>query len=68
MNRRPWPPHGSVYVIRWHRQGGAPAHRFYFLRWYAERRATLLRYAGYDVELYAAHATWTRLPLPNDRW
>lgn len=67
MTHRPWPPPGPVYVLRWHRRGGAPAHRFYFRRWYAERRADLLREAGYDVELYATNAaTWTT--LRGHRW
>lgn len=65
MARPTWPHHPQVYVLRWHQQGGRPNHRFYFRRWYAERRANALREDGYDAHLYTAHTTWTELP---PRW
>lgn len=68
MTAKPWPATRAVYVVRWTRTGGAPAHRFYFLRWYAERFANALLDAGFEVEMYATHATWTpHNPAANPR-
>lgn len=55
MSHPSWP---QVWVIRWHRVGGAPAHRFYAREWYARLRARTLTRAGYDVEVYRTEAKW----------
>jgi hypothetical protein len=63
MTRKGWPPNEPVYVVRWHRRGGAPAHRFYFRPWYAERFARTLMDAGFDVQVFRTTTSWVQLAL-----
>lgn len=58
---RPWPRNGPTYVIRWDQVGGRFAYRFYFTRYWAERRVEFLQDLGFDVELYVTNTYWHRV-------